>query len=80
MTSYEPLTTILPETPSTRTVSSSSPVPEEPVPSRLSKISVDHPPPTLIYDPDVGENVYPVDEALRTQLENVNYYVKLPSR
>lgn len=82
MTSFEPLQTLFPETPSTRTVSTASPVPEEPIPSsRLSKISTDQQPLlALVYDKEIGENIYPVDELLRSQLENVNYFVKLPSR
>ncbi|KAK6738315.1 hypothetical protein RB195_020433 [Necator americanus] len=56
-----------------------SPVPEEPIPSknREKKPAVE---PVLVYDEKLGEWIYPIDEALQAQLDNVSYFVKLPSR
>ncbi|ETN73353.1 hypothetical protein NECAME_18397, partial [Necator americanus] len=55
-----------------------SPVPEEPIPSknREKKPAVE---PVLVYDEKLGEWIYPIDEALQAQLDNVSYFVKLPS-
>lgn len=53
-----------------------SPVPEEPMPTKQEKPAE----PVLVYDEKLGEWIYPVDEVLQAQLENVNYFVKLPSR
>ncbi|CAJ0604844.1 unnamed protein product [Cylicocyclus nassatus] len=53
-----------------------SPVPEEPLPPKEKKPAE----PVLVYDEKLGEWIYPIDETLQAQLENVNYFVKLPSR
>ncbi|RCN25364.1 hypothetical protein ANCCAN_28925 [Ancylostoma caninum] len=53
-----------------------SPVPEEPIPTKEKKPAE----PVLVYDEKLGEWIYPIDDALQAQLENVNYFVKLPSR
>ncbi|XGW07299.1 hypothetical protein V3C99_010470 [Haemonchus contortus] len=53
-----------------------SPVPEESIPPKEKKSAE----PMLVFDEKLGEWIYPVDEALQAQLENVNYFVKLPSR
>ncbi|VDO46024.1 unnamed protein product [Haemonchus placei] len=52
------------------------PVPEESIPPKEKKSAE----PMLVFDEKLGEWIYPVDEALQAQLENVNYFVKLPSR
>ncbi|VDL74757.1 unnamed protein product [Nippostrongylus brasiliensis] len=54
---------------------STSPVPEEPIPPKEKPVE-----PVLVFDEKLGEWIYPVDETLQSQLENVNYFVKLPSR
>lgn len=55
-----------------------SSVPEEPpIPSKNKPPPAE---PKLVYDEKLGEWIYPVDDALQAQLENVNYFVKLPSR
>ncbi|KAJ1363162.1 hypothetical protein KIN20_022958 [Parelaphostrongylus tenuis] len=55
-----------------------SSVPEEPaVPNKNKSPPVE---PKLVYDEKLGEWIYPVDDALQAQLENVNYFVKSPSR
>ncbi|KAK5970252.1 hypothetical protein GCK32_015428, partial [Trichostrongylus colubriformis] len=53
-----------------------SPLIEEPVAVKEKKPSE----PELVFDEKLGEWIYPVDETLQAQLENVNYFVKLPSR
>ncbi|VDM53727.1 unnamed protein product [Angiostrongylus costaricensis] len=53
-------------------------VPEEPpIPNKNKPPPAE---PKLVYDEKLGEWIYPVDDALQAQLENVNYFVKLPSR
>ncbi|CAI4230875.1 unnamed protein product [Auanema sp. JU1783] len=62
-----------------------SPVPEEPIPPTTSEDNHRHSkivdtPPALIFDEKLGEMIYPIGESLQAQLENVNYFVKLPTR
>ncbi|CAB3411022.1 unnamed protein product [Caenorhabditis bovis] len=37
-------------------------------------------PPTLVFEEKLGEWIYPIDETIKSQLDNCNYFVGLPSR
>uniref|UniRef100_A0A158PB70 SH2 domain-containing protein n=1 Tax=Angiostrongylus cantonensis TaxID=6313 RepID=A0A158PB70_ANGCA len=59
---------------STTSVANKRSVPEEPpIPSKNKPPPAE---PKLVYDEKLGEWIYPVDDALQAQLENVNYFVK----
>uniref|UniRef100_A0A1I7X9W3 PID domain-containing protein n=1 Tax=Heterorhabditis bacteriophora TaxID=37862 RepID=A0A1I7X9W3_HETBA len=56
-----------------------SPVPEEPI-SKNGKDRLNDNRSSLVFDEKLNEWIYPVDNSTEAQLEQVNYFVKLPSR
>ncbi|CAD6190123.1 unnamed protein product [Caenorhabditis auriculariae] len=60
----------------------SSPVPEEPTPSATKEADEkkERNSLALVFDEKLNEWCYPVDESMKAQLEQCNYFVGLPSR
>ena len=71
---------------SSQTPRIASPVPEEPLPSRETNQRLSYMDneksgkEELMFDEKLGEWICPVDESLKRQLQQCNYFVKQPTR